>query len=247
MKRGNALIRNLRSMEAIVASVAILAFGIACDSDPTPEPAQTHLATRAPLPTYTPYPTYTPSATYTPAPTYTLLPTHPPAPTYAPLPTYTPIPTNTPTPAPTLPPTPVARTVINGVEVWNEADLFALLERFNEDPDRVLLEYTGELVAVRGRLSSRDNNIIRTYWRFGTPIERNFSVYCRNEKPDIDLLAQIDHLLKSDADHYVTLLGTVTRYYLNRTPIDSRDGGLSFSMYLGDDCTVHDIEVVTSP
>ena len=229
----------------------VLMMVVACtEATRTPEPAQMPLTEYTPFPTYTPYPTHTPSATYTPFPTYTPYPTHvpsatyTPAPTYTPLPTYTPIPTNTPTPAPTSTPTPMPRTVINGVEVWNEADLFALLERFNEDPAGVLLQYTGKLVAVRGLLSSRYGNVIDTYWRYGTPIERGFSVECRNARPDVELLAQIDNLLKSDVDHYVTLLGTVKRHFGNRTAIDSSDGGLSFVMYLGDDCTAHDIEAV---
>ena len=232
VRRSHASISSCSRIGVLVVSATIMAFGLACSSDPTPtttpEPTLIALATLTPYPTYTPYPTHTalptqpPAPTYTPlptqlpAPTYTPLPTQLPAPTYTPLPTYTPIPTKGPTPAPTSTPSPVPRTVINGVEVWNEADLFALLERFNEDPNGVLLQYTGELVAVRGLLSSRQDNIISTYWRYGTPIERSFSVHCRNLKPVIDLLAQIDNLLKSDEDHYVTLSGTVTRYYLNR-------------------------------
>ena len=83
-----------RWIGAIAVTVSLVAFVVACGSDPTPTPE----------PTATPVPTSTPVPTPTPVPTSTPVP----MPTVAPEPTATPVPTATRVPAATQAPDPVA-------------------------------------------------------------------------------------------------------------------------------------------
>ena len=218
----------------------------------TPYPTTTPQSTYTPLPTHTPYPTTTPQSTYTPLPTYTPYPTTTPQSTYTPLPTYTPYPTATPTntatptatSTPTPTPMPLPAFTEDGIEIWGAEAMFSLLLRYNDDPAGVLRQYEGQRLAIRGALSSRHSNSVNLYWRYGTPIERNFSVECRNSDPDVYMLARLDELIKSDSydnRSIVTVTGTVRQYYGNRDAIDTRDGGLSITVYLGDDCVVSNI------
>ena len=58
------------------------------------------------------------------------------------------------------------------------------------------------------------------------------------------MLARLDALIKSesyDNRSIVTVTGTVKQHFINASAMDTLNGGLSFLVYLGDDCVVINI------
>ena len=165
-----------------------------------------------------------------------------------PTPTPIAVPTALPTQIPT--PTPIPIPVWDAIDAelrdtsktWRKEHLFRLLLQLIKSPS-LAGQYADRIVTIQGEYSYRSQNVLRLSWKYGEPIDRNFSVTCTVEAKDIDVnqLAKLDSLQSKSSLITVQglLKGVDAEWDSYSQPIRVRDSGLSLSMTLNDCRVTH--------
>ena len=116
----------------------------------------------------------------------------------------------------------------------------------NRDPDKTLRTYRGKEVTIRGDAPhTRILNETYLSWEYAhdDPIESWFSVTCRIDKPDLNVLAKVD---EKSRDSEMTVRGILEPLYVNLDFFEVDRGGLLLSVYLKH-CNVIAIETELMP
>lgn len=150
---------------------------------------------------------------------------------------------------PTPIPTPARDAVQQPIDTTNtlgKEDMLNLLLTLNSDPEGTRQKYEGKRVSIQGPFKGpwgeRYDNNVELYWRYGEPIRRSFTVECRSDNPDLNQIVRLDAMKENKP--LITVEGVIQRHYFNRKALDTRNGGLTFTVYLSE-CRVTSIGAPT--